>query len=168
MDLDVYLADDRREYLDAVQHDGINLLPGSHTDLLPLLPFDTRSYIAIMTYSHPMDREILAYCLKKPFAYLGMIGSQRKVELTRKMFLEGGICTAEELARADMPLGLDIGGISPAQACYWLIATMASGPTSSTRPHPVRPWMIRSRPGHSTRRSVTYFRNATRCSSVLT
>lgn len=89
VDLDVYLADDRREYLDAVQHDGINLLPGSHTDLLPLLPFDTRSYIAIMTYSHPMDHEILAFCLKKPLAYLGMIGSQRKVELTRKMFLEG-------------------------------------------------------------------------------
>lgn len=134
VDLDVYLADDRREYLDAVQDDGINLLPGSHTDLLPLLPFDTRSYIAIMTYSHPMDRDILAFCLKKPFAYLGMIGSQRKVELTRKMFQEGGIATAEEMARVDMPMGLDIGAEGPEEIAVSILAKLITVKNKTTTP----------------------------------
>ncbi|MBK7247365.1 MAG: XdhC family protein [Flavobacteriales bacterium] len=56
----------------------INQLPVAHDQVLPSLPFDERSYIAIMTYSHPMDRDILAFCLKKPFAYLGMIESAQR------------------------------------------------------------------------------------------
>jgi len=34
-----------------------------------------------------------------------MIGSERKITLTKKMFVEAGIATKEELEKVDMPIG---------------------------------------------------------------
>ena len=82
-------------------------------EALKLLPFDEQTYICIMTYSHPMDRDILAFCVKKPFAYLGMIGSERKVEMTKKMFGEGLNISEDDLEKIDMPMGIDIGAEGP-------------------------------------------------------
>ena len=42
-----------------------------------------------------------------------MIGSKRKISLTKKMFLDGGICTKEEIEKADMPMGIDIKAEGP-------------------------------------------------------
>ena len=82
-DFEVVVIDDRKEYVDEIKLDGINKLNNDYRQVLPVLPFDENTFIAIMTYSHPFDRDILAYCLKKPHAYLGMIGSQRKVEQSK-------------------------------------------------------------------------------------
>ena len=113
MDFDVYVIDDRAEYVDAIQIEGINKMNVDFKKVLPTLPFDHNTFVVILTYSHPKDREILAYCLKKPFAYMGMIGSKRKVEMTKKNFNVAGIATQKELAKVDMPMGLDIGAESP-------------------------------------------------------
>ncbi|MBK7247004.1 MAG: XdhC family protein [Flavobacteriales bacterium] len=121
---EVFVVDERKDQFKDLADTPINQLPVAHDQVLPSLPFDERSYIAIMTYSHPMDRDILAFCLKKPFAYLGMIGSQRKVEMTRKMFQEGGIATVEELARVDMPMGIDIGAEGPEEIAVSILAEL--------------------------------------------
>ncbi len=75
-----------------------------------------------MTYSHPVDRDILAYCIKKPHAYLGMIGSQRKVELTKKMFMQGLKISYEQLEKVDMPMGLNIGAEGPDEIALSIIS----------------------------------------------
>lgn len=124
LDFEVFVIDDRKEYLDMIRTEGIDKLNLHHTEALPVLPFNDRTYIAIMTYSHPHDREILAYCLRKPFAYLGMIGSERKVEMTRKMFVEGISATPEELERVDMPMGEDIGAETPEEIAISILARL--------------------------------------------
>jgi xanthine dehydrogenase accessory factor len=77
-----------------------------------------------MTYSHPYDRDILAYCLKKPSAYIGMIGSNRKVEMTKKMFADSGIGTMEALEKVDMPMGIDIGAEDPEEIAISILAKL--------------------------------------------
>ena len=47
--------------------------------------------------------------LRKPAAYIGMIGSRRKVALMRQEFIESGRATAAEFDRVYAPIGLDIG-----------------------------------------------------------
>lgn len=121
---EVFVVDARKDQFKDLADTPVNRLPIAHEQVLPSLPFDERSYIAIMTYSHPMDREILAFCLKKPFAYLGMIGSRRKVEMTRKAFQESGTATTEELARVDMPMGIDIGAEGPAEIAVSILAKL--------------------------------------------
>ena len=113
IDFDIYIIDNRKEYLDKLNIDNINKLHAQHSEVLSSLPFDDNTYITIMTYEHQFDRDILLYCLKQPHAYLGMIGSKRKVEITKKMFLESKLITKDHLKRVDMPMGLDINAESP-------------------------------------------------------
>lgn len=125
-DFEIVIIDDRKEYIDEIKIDGINKMNLSHPDALSVLPFDEETFICIMTYSHPIDREILAYCIKKPFAYLGMIGSQRKVEMTKKMFSEGLQIPAEKIASIDMPMGIDIHAESPDEIAISVLAQLIS------------------------------------------
>lgn len=126
LDFEVVVIDDRKEYLDQLILEGVNKLHLHYSTALPLLPMDEHTYICIMTYSHPFDRDILSYCIKKPFAYLGMIGSQRKVEMTKKMFVEGGIGSAKELEKVDMPMGIDIAAETPDEIAVSILAKMIS------------------------------------------
>ena len=123
-DFEIVIIDDRKEYLDEITLDGVNKLNLHYAQALPVLPFDEHTYITIMTYSHPYDRDILAFCLKKPSAYLGMIGSQRKVEMTKKMFAEGKIGTMEELDKVDMPMGIDIGAEGPDEIAISILSKL--------------------------------------------
>ena len=124
LDFEVVVIDDRKEYIDQIKFPGINKLDNDYRQILPVLPFDENTYITIMTYSHPFDRDILAFCLKKPHAYLVMIGSQRKVEMTKKMFEEGMIATKSELDEVDMPMGIGIGAEGPEEIAVSILAKL--------------------------------------------
>lgn len=126
LDFEVVLIDDRKEYLDQIQLEGINKLHLHYEQALPLFPMDEQTYICIMTYSHPYDRDILSYCIKKPVAYLGMIGSQRKVEMTKKMFADAGVGSETELEKVDMPMGIDIAAETPDEIAISILAKMIS------------------------------------------
>lgn len=121
---DVYVIDDRKEYLDNVKVEGVNKVHLDYKKALPALPFDEQTFVTIMTYDHAIDREILAHCLTVPHAYLGMIGSQRKIELTKKKFIEAKISTREELEQVDMPMGLEIEAETPDEIAVSILAKM--------------------------------------------
>lgn len=121
LDFETVLIDNRKEYIDQCSSAEVNKMNLPYQQALQLLPFDEQTYVCIMTYSHPVDREILAYCIKKPYAYLGMIGSQRKVELTKKMFMQGLNISYEELEKVDMPMGLNIGAEGPDEIALSII-----------------------------------------------
>ena len=123
-DFEVVLIDDRKEYIDECTFDEVNKMCLPYQQSLTLLPFDDQVFVCIMTYSHPMDREILSYCLKKPFAYLGMIGSQRKVEVTKKMFADAGVGSKEDLEKIDMPMGIAIGAEGPDEIAISILARL--------------------------------------------
>lgn len=124
LDFDVYVIDDRSEAMNEINISGVSKMKLPHTIALPTLPFDSNTFVCILTYSHPIDREILAYCIHQPFAYLGMIGSRRKTEITRKMFRDSGIVTDAVLDRVDMPMGIDIGAEGPEEIAISIIAKL--------------------------------------------
>lgn len=121
-EFNIFLIDDRKEYLDEINIEGVNKLNLEHNSALQSLPYNDDVFIVIVTYSHQIDRDILAYCIKKPFAYLGMIGSKRKIEVTKKMFIEGKIGTAEDLKKIHMPIGIDIGAETPDEIAISILA----------------------------------------------
>ena len=69
-----------------------------------------------------VDREALAVALRieRP-AYIGMIGSQRKVDRVFAELRERGIADAD-LARVHAPIGLDIGADSPMEIAVSIMA----------------------------------------------
>ena len=125
-DFEIFLIDDRKEYLDKCKNEEVNKMNLHFSQALKILPFDENTFICIMTYSHPLDRDILAFCIKKPHAYLGMIGSRRKVEVTKKRFSEAQLCSFEDLEEVDMPMGIDIGADSPEEIAISIMAKLIS------------------------------------------
>lgn len=126
LDFDIVVIDDRKEFVESLKHHEISTLHLSFPDALKALPFNSRTYICILTYSHAVDRDLLFHCLKQPHAYLGMIGSRRKVQVTRKMMLESGHANDAEMDAIDMPMGLDIGAEGPEEIAISILSKVIS------------------------------------------
>lgn len=123
---DVTVIDDRKEYLDQVADGQIKTELVSFEQALGRIQFTENTFIAILTYRHDIDRMILRYCLKRDWAYLGFIGSQRKIIITKKMIVEENLATMEDLERVDMPIGLPIGAETPFEIAVSIISKMIS------------------------------------------
>jgi xanthine dehydrogenase accessory factor len=94
-------------------------------------PLDDRTYVTIMTRGHAHDLECLYEVIDKPVAYLGMIGSRRRVKGVLNMLREKG--HAEELlARVHAPVGLDIGAHSPEEIAVSVIAEVVKARRGGT------------------------------------
>ena len=89
---------------------------------------DENSYIIIVTRGHMGDYEVLKAALQQPNAYIGMIGSRKKVAATMKQLREEGI-PQEKLDAVHSPIGLNIGAETPEEIavsiCAELIAVRA-------------------------------------------
>lgn len=72
-------------------------------------PISSDTYVVIVTRGHSHDTEALRACIHSPAAYIGMIGSRRKVSLMREKFISEGWATAVEFDRVHAPIGLEIG-----------------------------------------------------------
>lgn len=71
-------------------------------------------YVVIMTRGHMADRTVLAQALKAHPAYVGVIGSRKKIAKTNELMWEAGL-TKEDTDRVHAPIGLAIGAETPAE-----------------------------------------------------
>jgi xanthine dehydrogenase accessory factor len=86
--------------------------------------FDENTYIVIVTPKHVYDEEILIKVARKPHAYVGMIGSRRKVELASKRFLDENLLTAKEIDSIDMPMGIKFNAQTPHEIAISILAKL--------------------------------------------
>ena len=87
---------------------------GSFPEALSRLPpLTDEDYVVIMTPGHQADYEVLSQALRTPAGYIGCIGSRKKVAAARERLLADGF-TDREIGRVYAPIGLPIGGETPA------------------------------------------------------
>jgi len=110
---DIIVIDDRAEFTNpALFPEGTTARCGDIPKEIAALPIASDTYIVIVTRGHKLDAEALQVCIHTPVAYIGMIGSKRKVALIRKNIIESGFATKEEFDRVFAPIGLDIGAVT--------------------------------------------------------
>jgi xanthine dehydrogenase accessory factor len=110
---DVTIVDDRPEFAaPAVFPREATVCCGPLAEQIAAHSIDKDTYVVIVTRGHRQDAEALAACIRRRPAYIGMIGSRRKVALMRQNFLENGLATAEEWNRVHAPVGLSIGAVT--------------------------------------------------------
>jgi xanthine dehydrogenase accessory factor len=110
---DVTVMDDRPEFTNkALFTQPVTTQCGDISKLLTDFSIAEDTYIVIVTRGHRQDAEALEACIHSGAAYIGMIGSKRKVALMRKNFIESGLATEEEFNQVFAPVGLDIGAIT--------------------------------------------------------
>lgn len=96
------------------------------TESLASFPTDVDTYIALVSRGHLVDSAALAACIHKPAAFIGMMGSRRKIALLRKHFLENHLATEADLARLHAPIGLDIGAETVEEVAASIVAQLIS------------------------------------------
>jgi len=84
---------------------------------------DENTYIIIVTRGHQDDENVLRWAMGTNARYVGMIGSKRKVKTIAKKLESEGI-SSEQLKRAHMPIGLDIGAFVPEEIAVAIVAEM--------------------------------------------
>jgi xanthine dehydrogenase accessory factor len=122
LDFRVIVADSRSELLTRERFPEADLL--LHTDpeeLAERLPLAASTYVVIATHTHVHDRNALRAVVGSPASYVGMIGSRRKVKTVLSDLTSEGI-EASQLQRVHSPIGLDLGGQTPAEISISIIA----------------------------------------------
>ncbi|MCL5935418.1 MAG: XdhC family protein [Firmicutes bacterium] len=82
-----------------------------------------RSSIVIVTRGHRHDLDCLRQVASYPLAYLGMIGSRRRVRMVRQQLIEEGF-EANKLDAVHMPIGLEIGAQTPEEIAVSIAAEL--------------------------------------------
>lgn len=87
------------------------------------LDFGPRSSVVIVTRGHLHDLDCLLKVIKHPVAYIGMIGSRRKVNMIKEELLEQGF-DRQLIDSVHMPVGLDIGAQTPEEIAVSIAAEL--------------------------------------------
>lgn len=123
MPMDIY--DDRQEFANRQRFPQATVHCMPFEDIGKISISFPGAYVVIATHGHLFDRACLAYALRQPHAYIGMIGSKKKVAFTYDALLQEGF-SAEELSMVHAPIGLPIGGDSPAEIAISIMAQIIS------------------------------------------
>lgn len=87
------------------------------------VPLDDQTYAIIVTRDHAQDQALLEQLIGYDLAYLGLIGSRRKIELFKQRLEHKGIDPAR-FARLHAPIGLDIGAEAPEEIAVAIVAEL--------------------------------------------
>ena len=80
-------------------------------------------YVVIMTNGHRGDLAVLEQSLAAPVSYIGCIGSRKKAAATREALKAKGF-TETDISRIHSPIGLPIGGETPAEIAVSVAAEL--------------------------------------------
>ncbi|MCF8371463.1 MAG: XdhC family protein [Bacteroidales bacterium] len=120
----VTLIDERPEVLGSNHSDGIARINKNHKLAFEELAYDDHTFITSISHLHEYDREIVAHCARQPHAYLGMIGSQRKIAKARQIFTEQNLLTETEMNAIDWPMGIPIECQTPEEIVISILAKL--------------------------------------------
>lgn len=118
----VVVSDDRSEFCTPQAVPAAQAFyPGALEDLPTRLEITPSTYLVLTTRSVDIDVPGLPALLATPAAYIGVIGSRRRWETTRKKLLEKGI-NEQSLERVRSPIGLDIRAETPEEIAVSVMA----------------------------------------------
>jgi xanthine dehydrogenase accessory factor len=122
--IDVEVIDDRAEFANKERFpDARAIHAGDMESAFQALKPNRRSLVFIATRGHALDAQALRWAVGTPAAYIGMIGSRRKVQFVYdKLKLDG--VSDEQFDRVHAPVGLDIGAVTPEEIAISVVAEM--------------------------------------------
>ncbi|MDD4238486.1 MAG: XdhC family protein [Desulfotomaculaceae bacterium] len=135
----VTVVDDRHDFASEKRFpEADTVICCDFSDIEKRLTLGSGSSVIIVTRGHQHDQECLRRLIKYPLAYLGMIGSRRKIKIVRQQLLEEGI-DSEKLDQVHMPVGLDVGAQTPGEVAVSIAAELLrerrGGSAHSLRDH---------------------------------
>ncbi len=93
----------------------------SFDNCFDFISLNKSAYVVIITRGHRHDIDCIRQVLKNNTAYIGMIGSKRRVKAVLEQLAEEGY-SQETLNKVNAPIGLDIGAVTPDEIAISIIS----------------------------------------------
>ena len=118
----VEIVDDRPEYANDERFpEADKITCGRFEEVLDGYPIDANSYVVCVTRGHRHDETSLRMVAETDAAYVGMIGSKRRVGAVLQHLVEDGVDPVA-IERVHTPIGLDIGAETPEEIAVSVMA----------------------------------------------
>jgi xanthine dehydrogenase accessory factor len=121
LDYDVTIVEDRPEFATGERFPGATVLHGDVPATLGSLTYAWNSFIVIATRGHKLDADCVLQAVTTNARYIGLLGSRRKTVLIEQMLRDEGIHD-DRIAAIRAPVGLDLGGRTPAEIALSVMA----------------------------------------------
>lgn len=125
LDFDVTIVEDRPEFADPARFPNATILQGDVPAMLESMTYAWNSFIVVATRGHKLDADCMRAAVKTNARYIGLLGSRRKTVLIDEMLREEGI-SEERRAVIHAPVGLDLGGRTPAEIALSVMAEITA------------------------------------------
>lgn len=135
--LDFYtvILDDRGEFANRDRFkDADEIIVGDIGESLSKYNISEKDYIVIVTKGHMQDMGALKASVGRGAAYVGMIGSTRKIRYVMDELMKAGI-PKEELQKAYTPVGIDIASNLPEEIAVGILAQILLVKNGGTLKH---------------------------------
>lgn len=118
----VVVLDDRPDFANVERFPGADeIIAADFMETLRDYPITDTTYIVLVTRGHRHDEQSLRQLLDSSAAYIGMIGSRRRVGTVLRHLAEEGY-SPERLSQIYSPIGLDIGSETPEEIALSIMA----------------------------------------------
>lgn len=118
----VTAIDDREKFVqNALDHGADEGICSGFEEALKNIEGDPDTFFIIVTRGHLWDSECLLNIINKPHAYVGMIGSRRKVGMVKQLLADEGI-PQDVIDSVHTPIGLAIGAETPEEIAVSIMA----------------------------------------------
>ncbi|MDD3346585.1 XdhC family protein [Oscillibacter sp.] len=126
LDFPFTVVDDRPEFSVPADFPGARrVICTDFAKLLDAVSPTGADYAAVMTHGHLFDLEVQKQLLATPVGYIGVMGSRKKKAFVFEKLLEAGFSDAD-LARIVTPIGLALGGETPAEIALSIAAQLVA------------------------------------------
>ena len=119
----VTVLDDRSDFANPLRFPDCEVIAEDFTLALREMTFGPSTYVVVITRGHVHDVDCLTEILGKRLAYVGMIGSRRRVRIVLEILEKEGIA-AEDLKKVFTPIGLPIGAESPEEIAISIVSEL--------------------------------------------
>lgn len=99
------------------------IICGDYLNLSDHIELYASDYVVVMTNGHSHDLDVQEQILRKPLAYVGVIGSRRKTDFINQKLRESGI-PEETISRIHSPIGTEIKAVTPEEIAISIAGEM--------------------------------------------
>jgi xanthine dehydrogenase accessory factor len=121
LDFDVTILEDRPEFADPARFGGATVLQGDVPAAIASLDYGWNSYLVVATRGHKLDADCVLAAAGTTVKYIGLLGSRRKTVLINDLLREHGVAD-DRIQAIHAPVGLDLGGRTPAEIALSVLA----------------------------------------------
>ncbi|MDE3075211.1 MAG: XdhC family protein [Chloroflexota bacterium] len=126
LDYEVTVIDDRASFANRTRFPTADhIIADDFEPAITALDITPSTFIVLVTRGHRHDVLSLRKVIQKPAAYIGMIGSRRRVYAVFKLLKDEGVAL-EHIAKVRAPIGVDIGAQTPAEIAVCIAAEMVN------------------------------------------